>query len=78
MTWQQATVLLGLVAVFLFLVSGIRYTPGVRGSYSPPVCDPITDSAGTILGYGPCPSFTHYPTEDQFGWAPFWENHDRK
>ena len=63
---------LGLV----FYLSGLRYEPGWFLNNSPPVCGPLHDQNGNLVGdAGPCPSWSPVPDHDRdrLVWQPFWE-----
>jgi hypothetical protein len=63
------------VVTAVFLLSGLRYTSPVIGTYSPPICGPLTDQDGNPAGdAGPCPSHDPVPPYKRpgFDWAPFW------
>ena len=68
---------LAIVAAALFFVTGLRHEQGSLSTFSYPVCGPLTDGNGKVVGdAGPCPSFdsrpTFAPNDDRWEWAPFW------
>jgi hypothetical protein len=65
-------VALGLV----FFLSGLRYEPAFYIPNSAPICGPLTDGKGNVVGdAGPCPSWSPVPDHDRdrLVWQPFWE-----
>ena len=64
-------------AVLVFFISGVRHTVALLYAISPPICGPLTDGQGNVIGdAGPCPSFAPYvqptPRAERWDWAPFW------
>lgn len=62
-------------AVLVFFISGVRYTAAQFYAISPPICGPLTDGQGNVIGdAGPCPSYGPLPTPrlERWDWAPFW------
>ena len=72
----MATAVLGVVLVAALFGSGLRYVvPEVIYVYSPPICGPLEDQDGNIVGdAGPCPTPPPLPQleEPHWEWTPFW------
>jgi hypothetical protein len=71
---RNRLIVAALIVAAIFVVSGLRFVPGVRDSttaISMPICGPLIDQYGHPAGdAGPCPSIPTPP--EQLVWAPFW------
>ena len=76
MTKRRIAGWLAVAAGFAFFLSGVRYEPAFFDGNSAPICGPLTDDSGKVVGdAGPCPSWPPVPDHDhdRLVWQPFWE-----